>query len=179
MHHFRKHRVLGLQKLREILYRMKKVQLRAKRLLCGADYSPWSYSPGCVRQQRMHNGWNESVLTAACRKLFSDAAATVEISAPEKIPAAHKLEAVEAKAATCTRDGSSKAYWKCSVLRETLSQTRGRNTDPGRRTIVPAAHQYKNAGCARFAGKDWKNTGFKLSKVMAVQPIMEMIIPLR
>ena len=85
-------------------------------------------------------------ICSTCRKLFSDAAATMEISAPEKIPAAHKLEAVEAKAATCTRDGS-KAYWKCSVCEKLFSDAAAGTEIQADETIVPAAHQYKNGVC--------------------------------
>ena len=70
----------------------------------------------------------------------------MEISAPEKIPAAHKLEAVEAKAATCTRDGS-KAYWKCSVCGKLFSDAAAGTEIQADETIVPAAHQYKNGVC--------------------------------
>lgn len=83
---------------------------------------------------------------STCKKLFSDAAGTVEISAPEKIPASHTLTPVEAKAATCTRDGN-KAYWKCSVCGKLFSDAAAGTEIKAGDTIVPAAHQYKNGVC--------------------------------
>lgn len=83
---------------------------------------------------------------STCKKLFSDAAGTREISAPEKIPASHTLTPVEAKAATCTRDGN-RAYWKCSVCGKLFSDAAAGTEIKASETIVPAAHQFKNGVC--------------------------------
>ena len=83
---------------------------------------------------------------STCNKLFSDAAGTREITAPEKIPASHTLTEVAAKAATCTRDGN-KAYWKCSVCGKLFSDAAAGTEIKASETIVPATHQYKNGVC--------------------------------
>ena len=50
-----------------------------------------------------------------CKKYFSDAACTTEITlASTVITAGHTITAIEAKAATATEDGNS-AYWHCTV----------------------------------------------------------------
>ena len=83
---------------------------------------------------------------STCNKLFSDAAGTREITAPEKIPASHTLTEVAAKAATCTRDGN-RAYWKCSVCGKLFSDAAAGTEIKASETVVPAAHQYKNGVC--------------------------------
>ena len=83
---------------------------------------------------------------STCNKLFSDAAGTREITAPEKIPASHTLTEVAAKAATCTRDGN-RAYWKCSVCGKLFSDAAAGTEIKASETVAPAAHQYKNGVC--------------------------------
>lgn len=62
-----------------------------------------------------------------CDKDFTDASATTEINAADKvIPATgkHKLDKVDAKDETCTEDGYD-AYWKCSVCKKMFSDEAG------------------------------------------------------
>ena len=60
-----------------------------------------------------------------CKKLFSDAAGTVEISNPTAIKATgHNLEKVEKKDAGCTKDGYE-TYWKCNTCKKLFSDEAG------------------------------------------------------
>ena len=53
-----------------------------------------------------------------CKKLFSDAAGTLEISNPTAIKATgHNLEKVEKKDAGCTEDGYE-TYWRCQTCKK-------------------------------------------------------------
>ena len=60
-----------------------------------------------------------------CKKLFSDAAGTVEISNPTAIKATgHNLEKVEKKDAGCTEDGYE-TYWRCQTCKKLFSDEAG------------------------------------------------------
>ena len=60
-----------------------------------------------------------------CKKLFSDAAGTMEISNPTAIKATgHNLEKVEKKDAGCTEDGHE-TYWKCNTCKKLFSDAAG------------------------------------------------------
>ena len=60
-----------------------------------------------------------------CKKLFSDAAGTVEISNPTAIKATgHNLEKIERKDAGCTEDGYE-TYWKCNTCKKLFSDEAG------------------------------------------------------
>ena len=60
-----------------------------------------------------------------CKKLFSDAAGTVEISNPTAIKATgHNLEKVEKKDAGCTEDGHE-TYWRCQTCKKLFSDAAG------------------------------------------------------
>ena len=78
-------------------------------------------------------------ICSECKKLFSDAAGTTEITAADTVVAAkgHSLEKTEAKAATCTEAGNTE-YWTCSECEKLFSDEEGTTEITAADTVVAA-----------------------------------------
>lgn len=79
----------------------------------------------------------------SCKKYYSDANGSKQISAPETIAKmAHTLTAIAKKEATCTADGYE-AYWKCSVCGAMFADSLGTNSINAVPVIkASGSHQY-------------------------------------
>ena len=116
-----------------------------------------------------------------CGKLFSDQAATQEVSSEDvKLnPLGHKLSGngTQRKEATCTEDGYE-SYWTCSVCKNKFADPAGKTeiTEP---VVIPAAHKLetvakKDANCTDDGYKaHWKCSacGKLFADNQAVTPI--------
>ena len=78
-------------------------------------------------------------ICSECKKLFSDAAGTTEITAADTVVAAkgHSLEKTEAKAATCTEAGNTE-YWTCSECKKLFGDDQGTTEITAADTVVAA-----------------------------------------
>ena len=74
-----------------------------------------------------------------CKKLFSDAEGTTEITAADTVVAAkgHSLEKTDAKAATCTEAGNTE-YWTCSECKKLFGDDQGTTEITAADTVVAA-----------------------------------------
>ena len=80
-----------------------------------------------------------------CGKLFSDAAGTQEITEADTVvaKAAHELNKIEAKAASCTAEGNIE-YYRCNVCSKLFSDANGTQVITEADTVVAkAAHDLK------------------------------------
>ena len=84
-------------------------------------------------------GNTEYWICSECKKLFSDAAGTTEITAEDTVIAAkgHSLEKTEAKDATCTEAGNTE-YWTCSVCKKLFGDGTGTTEITTAETVVAA-----------------------------------------
>ncbi len=74
-----------------------------------------------------------------CKKLFSDAEGTTEITEADTVMAAkgHSLEKTDAKAATCTEAGNTE-YWTCSECKKLFGDDQGATEITAADTVVAA-----------------------------------------
>ena len=93
---------------------------------------------GCTK-----DGYEAYWRCQTCKKLFSDAAGTVEISNPTAIKATgHNLEKVEKKDAGCTEDGHE-TYWKCNTCKKLFSDAAGTAEISNPTAIKATGHNLK------------------------------------
>ena len=89
------------------------------------------------------NGNTEYYTCSDCGKWFSDANGAAEITDKNSvvIPAAHKLTKVDAKPATCTKEGNIEHY-KCTSCGNLFRDANGTEETDANSVIIPmAAHK--------------------------------------
>ena len=93
---------------------------------------------GCTK-----DGYEAYWRCQTCKKLFSDATGTAEISNPTVIKATgHNLEKVEKKGAGCTEDGYE-TYWKCNTCKKLFSDAAGTAEISNPTAIKATGHNLK------------------------------------